>query len=444
MVHSDTAVGYVTEPGRVAELGRSIRLGELTATALVEICLERIRQNDPVVEAWCCVMSDRALAEAAHRDREAQAGRFRGALHGIPVGIKDVIDVQGVQTVGNSKSRAGIAPASADAEAVAALRAAGAVILGKTQTAEFAYFDPPPTHNPHNVEHTPGGSSSGSAAAVAAGMVPLALGTQTGASVNRPAAYCGVAAFKPSTQLTCMHGVVPLAPSFDTIGYFGRDVADAVALFQAICPAFARGRTKPGERRELSLVLLDDPILDDCNPEILGGLRQAADRLTGAGHRVQKAASPERFATLFHHQVIITRYEGARIHGGLLRAPEGMVGPKMLEMIEFGRSLTQETYLETRQAVMASRTRFWSAFDGVDAFLFPATPHTAPPGIASTGDPTFISPWTVLGGPIVTHPLGYDLSGLPLGCLLCGAPGHDLELGEVAQTIAESLHTMPN
>ena len=442
MVRTDTAVGYVSDAGRVAELGRRLRLGELTATAFVESCLERIRQNDPVVEAWCCVMADRALAQAADRDREARAGRFRGPLHGIPVGIKDVIDVEGVRTLGNSRSRAEIAPAVADAETVAALRVAGAVILGKTHTAEFAYFDPPPTRNPHNVEHTPGGSSSGSAAAVAAGMVPLALGTQTGASVNRPAAYCGVAAFKPSTQLTCMHGVVPLAPSFDTIGYFGGDVADAVALFQAICPAFARGGTKPTKRRELSLVLLDDPILDSCDPDILGGLRQAADRLAGGGHRVRTAASPERFATLFHHQVIITRYEGARIHRALLQAPEGMVGHKMLEMIELGSTLTEEAYLEARQAVMASRTRFWSAFEGVDAFLFPATPHTAPLGIASTGDPTFISPWTVLGGPIVTYPLGYDESRLPLGGLLCGAPGHDLDLGEVALTIAECLRTI--
>jgi aspartyl-tRNA(Asn)/glutamyl-tRNA(Gln) amidotransferase subunit A len=185
---------YAADPGRIAELQRDIRSGALSARDLVERCLTRIDAIDPMVQTWRYVAHDSARAEAALLDREAKAGRFRGPLHGIPVAIKDIIDVAGMTTLANSKLRANSAPAAADAEIVALLRLAGAVILGKTHTTEFAYFDPSPARNPHNIAHTPGGSSSGSAAAVAAGAVPLALGTQTAASVNRPAAYCGVAA----------------------------------------------------------------------------------------------------------------------------------------------------------------------------------------------------------------------------------------------------------
>ena len=229
---------YATDAGRIAEMQRGIRSGALSASALVERCLARIDAIDPAVQAWRYVGRDSAREEAELLDREAKAGRFRGPLHGIPVGIKDVIDVAGMTTLANSKSRANGAPASANAEIVAALRLAGAVILGKTHTTEFAFFDPSPARNPHNIAHTPGGSSSGSAAAVGAGAVPLAIGTQTVASVNRPAAYCGVAAFKPSTQSTCTHGITPLAPAFDTVGFFGATVADAVALYEAVAPPF--------------------------------------------------------------------------------------------------------------------------------------------------------------------------------------------------------------
>ena len=212
---------HVADAGRIAELQRDIRSGTLSASALVERCLARIDATDPAVQAWRYVAYDSARAEANLLDREAKAGCFRGPLHGIPVGIKDIIDVLGMTTLANSKVRANSTPATANAEIVAALRLAGAVILGKTHTTEFAYFDPSPARNPHNIAHTPGGSSSGSAAAVGAGAVPLAIGTQTVASVNRPAAYCGVAAFKPSTQSTCTHGIAPLAPAFDTVGFFG-------------------------------------------------------------------------------------------------------------------------------------------------------------------------------------------------------------------------------
>ena len=190
---------FVADPGRVRDLAGAMARKELSPVALVRRYLDRIAEAAPDVQCWREVDGERALAVAAEREREAAQGRLRGPLHGIPVAIKDIIDVEGLPTRANSKSRASIAPAANDAEIVLALKARGAVILGKVHTTEFAYFDPSPARNPHNLAHTPGGSSSGSAAAVAAGMVPASVGTQTVASVNRPASYCGIAAFKPST-----------------------------------------------------------------------------------------------------------------------------------------------------------------------------------------------------------------------------------------------------
>jgi aspartyl-tRNA(Asn)/glutamyl-tRNA(Gln) amidotransferase subunit A len=422
---------YAADAGRIAKLQRDIRSGALSAGALVERCLARIDAVDPVVQAWRHVARDSARAEADLLDREAKVGRFRGPLHGIPVGIKDIIDVAGITTLANSKSRVDSAPATADADIVAALRLAGAVILGKTHTTEFAYLDPSPACNPHNVAHTPGGSSSGSAAAVGAGTVPMALGTQTVASVNRPAAYCGVAAFKPSTQSTCTHGMTALAPAFDTVGFYGATVADAVALYDAVAPAFTASFDRGGGPR-YNIVRLEDPTLEACDAEILKRVGDAATSIAGAAHAVRTAASPEDMATLFETQRRVMQYEASRIYRALLHLPEDRVGPKLREMIGIGLALSETDYRNDRERLAAARATFWVAFPDADAILFPATPQTAPTGLASTGDPRYIGPWTALGGPIVTQPVGHHANGLPIGMLVCGRPGSDRALARVA------------
>ena len=427
---------YAQDPGRIADLARAIRDGSLTASGLLDRCLARIDAAEPAVQAWREVARDAARAEAAALDAEAKAGRFRGPLHGIPVGIKDIIDVRGMTTLANSRSRQGVPPATADAEIVAVLRLAGAVILGKLHTTEFAFFDPSPARNPHDPEHTPGGSSSGSAAAVAAGMVPLALGTQTVASVNRPAAYCGVAAFKPSTQSMPTHGIVPLAPAFDTVGLYGATVADAATLFEAVCPAHLR---RPGGAvpERLRIVRLEDPALAGCDPEIMMALGAAAERLAAAGQEVRSASAPDSFAALFETQLMLAKYEAARIHRPLQDAPEGSVGPKFREMLATGLAIPDAHYRDGRALFAAARERFWTAFADTDLLLFPAAPATAPAGLASTGDPSYISPWTGLGGPIVTLPAGRHSNGLPIGILLCGAPGSDRRFAQAARRVAE-------
>ena len=291
------------------------------------------------MQAWRYVAHDTARVEADLLDREAKAGHFRGPLHGIPVGIKDIIDVAGMTTLANSKSRVNSAPATADAEIVAALRLAGAVVLGKTHTTEFAFFDPSPTRNPRNIAHTPGGSSSGSAAAVSAGAVPLAIGTQTVASVNRPAAYCGVAAIKPSTQSMCSHGVTPLAPAFDTLGFFGTTVADAVALYEAVAPAFTASFDRPGGPR-YNIVRLEDPTLETCDTQILKRVGETAAAIAASGHTVRAARSPMDLATIFEALLRVMQYEASRIYRGLLDLPADSVGPKFREMISIGLALS--------------------------------------------------------------------------------------------------------
>ena len=422
---------YAADASRIAELQRDIRSGALSASALVERCLARIDAVDPAVQAWRHVARDSARAEADLLDRDAKSGRFRGPLHGIPVGIKDIIDVAGITTLASSKLRADSAPATADADIVAALRLAGAVILGKTHTTEFAYLDPSPARNPHNLAHTPGGSSSGSAAAVAAGAVPVALGTQTVGSVNRPAAYCGVAAFKPSTQSTCTHGITALAPVFDTVGFYGTKVSDAVALYDAVAPAFMSSFDRVSGSR-YKIVRLEDATLDSCDGEILKRVDDAARSIAGGGHAVRAAASPEDLAMMFETQGRVVQYEASRIYRALLDLPEDRVGPKFREMIGKGLALSETTYRDDRTRLAAARATFWAAFPETDAILFPATPQTAPAGLASTGDPRYIGPWTALGGPIVTQPIGHHANGLPIGMLICGRPGSDRALARIA------------
>ena len=425
------------DPGRILDLAERIRDGSLTATALVEASLARIAAVDPTVWAWREVAGESARREAEALDREARAGLFRGPLHGIPAAIKDIIDVRGMTTLANSRSRVGSPPAPADAEIVASLRAAGAVVLGKVHTTEFAFFDPSPARNPHNPAHTPGGSSSGSAAAVASGAVPIALGTQTVASVNRPAAYCGIAAFKPTTQSTPTFGIVPLAPAFDTVGFYGWSVADATAAFEAVLPRHPGHRETLPER--LRIVRLEDPALAGCDAEIIAAVGDSADRLAAAGHDVVTLESPLSWAELFETQGGIMRYEAARIHQGLLQLPEGSIGVKLGAMLAAGLRIPDDSYRQARARLAFARETFWRLFADADALLFPAAPSTAPRGLESTGDPRYIAPWTGLGGPIVTLPAGRHSNALPIGILLCGAPGTDHRFTQVARTIAGTV-----
>ena len=434
----DTEKQYVADPGRVTELARDIRDGTLSPVDLVQGYLDRIAAVDGDVEAWRELDAAGALAAAETLAAEAKAGTIRGPLHGIPVGVKDIIDVAGLPTRCNSNSRADIAPATADAEIVAALRAAGAIMLGKTHTTEFALRDPSPARNPHNLAHTPGGSSSGSGAAVAAGMVPVALGTQTMASVNRPAAYCGIGAFKPTTRAMPGAGIALLSSLWDTVGFYGGRVADACTVFEAVCPPGLRGVAADATKAALAVTVLTDPHIEQADAEIHRATANAAARMGDAGHAVSTAASPVPFQAIFKAHRLTMEYEIGRIRRAFLDEPQGMIGPLLLETIRDGLKISDAAYQDARRSLDSMRAEFFAAFPTTDAFLWPATPKPAPEGIAWTGDATYISPWTALAGPVVTMPSGRVAAGLPVGCLLAGAPGSDFAFAAIARRLADA------
>ena len=425
----------VADPGSVQKISAGISGHRHTVPELLELSLKRIDAVEPEIKAWCTLDRDGARTQADALSEEARADQLRGPLHGIPCAIKDVIDVQGLPTRAGSATRAHTPPAGLDAQVVTRLRAAGAIILGKAHTTEFAYFDgPPPTRNPWNLAHTPGGSSSGPAAAVAAGMVPVSLGTQTAGSVIRPAAYCGIAAFKPSTRAWSSFGVVPFSPTFDTIGVFGYRVKDAVLASRVLMPPFlARTPVPPPSDRPLKIGLIEDPITQKASVATAESFKSVCSQLQDQGVVVEWRSSSTRFDDLNTWHKIVTEYELAHIHPQL--ATLETVSQGLRDAVFRGQALARTAYEQAYRAIEAAQQQFWSAMHDFDALVFPAAPDVAPAGM-QTGDPSFIVPFTALGGPIVAVPVGIAPSGLPIGVMLTGAPGTDWSIAAVAEHLA--------
>jgi len=424
MTSQPPSASLVQEFGRVRALAPEIAAGRLTSAELVERALSRIAAIDATVQSWAIVLAEEARATARALDAEARENRVRGPLHGIPVGIKDVIDVAGQPTRANCPARAGLPPAGADATVVAHLRAAGAVILGKVHTTELAYMESvPPTRNPHDLTRTPGGSSAGSAASVASGTVPFALGTQTAGSVNRPAGYCGIGAFKPSTLAIGGAGVIPLAPSFDTVGAFGATAAEAALLASGY--AGAHLRIGLGAARGSRIVVLADPLLDRADAEVRAAVAALVGRLADFGLPVAHAASPVSLEELRATQRVVMLAELGRNQGGL---PANGVSARLATDIAEGLSTPAATYHRALSAIAGLRRRFWESFGPSDILLLPVAPAVAPVGTA-TGDPSFIAPLTALGGPVATVRAGTGAAtGMPVGAMLTASPGTDSRL----------------
>ena len=428
-----TAPSLVADPGSIEAIASAFQSRRTDPVALLEASLRRIDAVEKQVHGWCVLDRDGAMAQARALRAEAENGHIRGPLHGIPVAIKDVLDIAGLPTRAGSKTRADIAPSTIDAQVVTRLRVAGAIILGKAHTTEFAYFDgPPPTRNPHNTAHTPGGSSAGPAAVIAAGMVPLSLGTQTAGSVNRPAAYCGIAAFKPSSRAWSSFGLVPFSPSFDTVGVFGHRVSDVVAAARVLMPAYLRD-SPVANPAGLSIGFIDDPILSAASAAVADTLRITADKLSGSGVRVERLKSPVPFTDVGGWHKAMIEYEVARAYPGLEHNPDVSAG--LRDAIARGRSIDDAAYRDAYAALDAARERFWTATAEVDALVFPTAPDIAPVGM-KTGDPRFIVPFTAFGGPIVSIPVGFGAGGLPLGLMLIGPPGTDVKTADIARQVA--------
>lgn len=429
---------HVRDPGAIGELAASIAQGSLDPRDLVEALLARCAEVDGDVRAWCGLDREAALREGEARAREIREGGPHGPLHGIPFGVKDVIDVAGWPTRAGSRTRAAVAPATLDAEVVAAARAAGAIVLGKCHTTEFAYFDgPPPTRNPWNIDHTPGGSSAGPAAAVAAGMAVFSLGTQTAGSVVRPAAFCGIAAFKPTTLSVGTSGIVAFAPAFDTPGYFAPRTADAAFVAAALLPA-ARNSQPRDSASGLSIGIVEDELLAESSAAAGASIDEVEQRLRMAGHDVSRIASPVSLRAILALHKTIVEYELARVHGSLRDAPAGDVGTRLREAVVRGSQIPDDDYRRARHLLARDSERFWAFHTGLDALVAPAAPGAAPAGMP-TGDPRFIIPFTALGGPIMTVPVAITDGGLPLGVMILGRPGEDAALVQAATTMAGSI-----
>lgn len=410
--------------GRIAD-------GSLTCEALTRACLERIAEREPAVQAWQQLDPDTALEAARRIDRCGS-----GPLKGLPVGVKDIIDTADMPTAYGSPLYAGFRPPR-DAACVALARQAGALMLGKTVTTEFAYFQPGKTRNPHDPGRTPGGSSSGSAAAVADGMVPLAFGTQTAGSVIRPASFCGCVGYKPSFGLIDRTGVRPFADSLDTVGVFAQTVEDA-AFFVSVLAGRPKLRiTEEGFRPRVGLCRTHE--WDAAAPATRAALEEAGRRLRAAGLEVRETALPEGFRGLLDAQKTIMAYEGARAC-----APERLTAPdrlsaKLRELLQAGVATAPDDYDAAKILAANCRAQSADAMGGFDVLVTPSAPGEAPQGLEATGDPVFNRVWTLLGAPCITVPGLTGPSGLPVGVQVVGRVNDDRRTLAAAGAIAHAL-----
>jgi Asp-tRNA(Asn)/Glu-tRNA(Gln) amidotransferase A subunit family amidase len=401
----------------VREAAARIQRGEVSSVALVEACLSRVRALEPEVLAWAHVDADGALAAARECDAESKNGRPRGALHGVPIGIKDIFDVAGMPTTAGAREFAHTRP-TRDSGAVARLRAAGAVILGKTHTTQFAFRDPSPARNPWNRAHTPGGSSSGSAVAVAARMVPGAIGSQTVGSILRPAAYCGVVGFKGPHGQVPVDGAVPLAWSLDHAGPFARSVDDAALMFGVLADRAVQPAPVQAPR-----LAIGRQLFERAEPELRRHLDALVARLTAAGARVTELSLPPAFASIIAAGTVVLEVEAATYHQPTFAKFASDYGPGMAEMLPRGLARSGTEYVSANRARLAFREAMIPMLEAHDALLSPTAPGTAPAGLTWTGDASLCAPWSSAGVPSISLPTGLDAAGLPLALQLVQAPG---------------------
>jgi Asp-tRNA(Asn)/Glu-tRNA(Gln) amidotransferase A subunit family amidase len=418
------------------EIVRAITDGEATCEAVVRDCLERIDAREKDVHAWANLDPELALRQARELDR----ARSRGPLHGVPIGVKDIIDTADLPTEMGSPIYRGHQP-KIDAACVALTRAAGAVILGKTVTCEFAGMTPGATTNPHDFAHTPGGSSSGSGAAVADFMVPAAFGTQTGGSVIRPASHCGVFGFKPTFGAFSRKGVYPAAESLDTIGLIARSLDD-LELLSAVLELRAPAPLAPLDRPP-RIGLCRTPLWSTAQPETVAAIEDAAARLGRAGARVREIVLPEEFAGLRNAaRETINNYERAAAMGHEWSHHSERISERLRKRIEIGRAMPHAEYVAALQSGERCRARLAEVFAESDVLLAPCVNGEAPRGLAETGDPGFQAIWTILHTPALTLPTHRGPNGLPVGIQLVAARYADRHLFACAHWVWQQLGTL--
>ena len=429
----------------------AIASGAISAEMLVQACIERVRAVDGEVQAWAYFDAEHAILQARAADQKRREGQPTGPLHGIPVAIKDIIDTVDMPTEDGTVLHAGRQP-QADAAVVRMLRAAGAIVFGKSVTTELATYFPGKTRNPHNPEHTPGGSSSGSAAAVAAGMVPLAVGTQTNGSVIRPAAFCGVVGFKPSHGVIPRTGVLNSSRALDTVGVMARSVADAALIMECIAGYDADDpATRPVARPPFlqianaepplapSLAFIRTPMWERTDADTRSTFDELVAHLTD---RIEERTLPERLREAWDWHRTIMEADIASSYAAEYERGADKLSPPLRAQIERGRQIRAVDYLYALAQVPRLLDGFGEVFSRFDAILTPAAPGAAPRGLDATGDPAFCTLWTLCGMPAITLPLATASNGLPIGIQLVGQRGDDARLLRTANWLVRQAATV--
>jgi Asp-tRNA(Asn)/Glu-tRNA(Gln) amidotransferase A subunit family amidase len=411
-------------------LARRIEAGELTPPAVIELCAQAIAAREKEIGAFV------ALDLEAARRAAAAPGLVQQPLRGLPFGIKDIFDTRDFPTQYGTPIYSGHRP-KADAAMVALIRRAGGTVLGKTVTTEFASLQPAGTRNPRNPAHTPGGSSSGSAAAVAAGMVAVAIGSQTGGSVIRPAAYCGVAGYKPSYRMLPTVGMKCFSWSLDTVGLFAAGVADVAFAAAAITGRNLRVDRQPSQVPTIALVRTH--LWPEASAEMQAAVERAARAAQAAGARVKALTLPPIFEDAVRAHGTVQDYEAYRALADEFDRHRGAFGPILREQLGNAAGITPDAYDEARRTARRARQMFADVMADIHVILTPSAPGAAPPGLGSTGRPTFNRLWTLLGPPCINVPGLADQDGLPLGVQVVGRFARDHIALEAALFLEQAL-----
>ncbi|MGA2955443.1 MAG: amidase [Thermodesulfobacteriota bacterium] len=436
----------MTEPYALSmvEMITQIRRKRLSPLTLMESVLKRIDSLDSLIQAWVTIDRKAILEEATRHQDEISRGKTRGPLHGIPIGVKDIFYTAGMKTTAGSKVMENFIPPF-DSTAVQRLKKAGAIVLGKTATTEFAHADPAPTHNPWNLDHTPGGSSSGSAAAVATCMCPAALGSQTGGSVLRPAAYCGVVGLKPTYGRISRYGVFPFSWTLDHVGFFTRSVADAAILLGVLAghdphdPSTSKepvpDYTKSGKpaRKPPRMGVVQAFYQEKSEGQVWSHTKKIMAKLEKAGAPIVEVEMPPSFAVVQDAHRTIMRVEGAAFHEKLFEQNREKYRPKLRELVQIGLLIPGVDYLRAQKIKRLFRRDMEEVMQKYDCLLTPTTSSPAPQGLFSTGNPWFQVPWSLSGLPTINLPSGLSKEGLPLGIQLVGSACGEAKLLAIAR-----------
>ncbi|MFC1942796.1 amidase [Chloroflexota bacterium] len=434
----------------ITEAASAMAAGELSSLQLVNSCLERIDAFEKEIQAWATVDRESALGAANNLDQELRQGKQRGPLHGIPMGIKDIFYTNSLRTQAGYPFWSDFIP-SYNSTAVARLKEAGAIILGKTHTTQFAYVDPGPTRNPWNTAHTPGGSSSGSGAAVPAGMCLASLGSQTLGSVLRPAAYNGIVGFKPNYGRISTYGVVPLSWTLDHVGILARSVEDAALIFQAIAGYDSRYYQSIDEpvpdclaqlenHKAPRLGLVKEYFFDHADDEMREHTEKVVESLRQAGADIKEVTLPPSFASIQDNSRTIITVEAASYHEDMYTEHKDQYGPEMAKLIKEGLSVPGARYARAIQTRLQQCADIEPLLNEVDAMLTPGVPGAAPYGLSSTGNPVMQAPWTIMGVPSIGLPTGLSKNGLPLAIQLAGSRKSEASLLAVARWCERALN----